>query len=471
MIIDIELTEKQTTAWDYLTDEVTTEIGYGGGARGGKSWLGAEYINFMCIAYPKTRWAIGRRELKNLKRTTLLTLFKVYAKNGQKKDVDFNYNEQQSKITYPNGSEIYLLDLAYQPSDPLFTWMGGLELTGAWVDESNEIKSEAISILKSRVGNCNNDTYSIKPLLLETFNPSKGHIYTRYYKPYKEGKQLEYRKFVPALATDNPHIPQSYIEELKRAPKITRERLLYGNFDYDDDPTKIFEYDAIQNMFSNTFVKGTGERYITADIGGKGKDKTVVFVWDGWRVIHIYIETSTDIKKLDEKIEEIAKRFKVPRSRELEDYTGVGQGLVDNRESVPFEAGSGPITQEDSIFSQYNPKPNYRNLRSQCWIYFSEKVNNNEVYVSLDSVEYQKGVDAEEIKDMIIEELDAVKEIVEGGETKRQIISKGGSNDTGNKPTMRQLLGRSPDFGDGLMMRSYFDLIQTEVEIEGTEYL
>jgi hypothetical protein len=38
------------------------------------------------------------------------------------------------------------------------------------------------------------------------------------------------------LATDNKRLPKSYIEQLSKANEVTKQRLLYGNFDYDDSP-------------------------------------------------------------------------------------------------------------------------------------------------------------------------------------------------------------------------------------------
>src|SRR5947209_10352492 len=59
--------------------------------------------------------------------------------------------------------------------------------------------------------------------------------------------------FVHCL-TDNPYVPQAYIERIKRSSKATIERLLHGNFDYDGDPSKIFNYDKISDLFSNIHV-------------------------------------------------------------------------------------------------------------------------------------------------------------------------------------------------------------------------
>ena len=76
--IEFKPSTKQFQAWQYLTDDHTTFIGYGGSAYSGKSWLLCYYLTTMSIAYPDTAWGLGRKALTNLKRTTLLTLFKVF---------------------------------------------------------------------------------------------------------------------------------------------------------------------------------------------------------------------------------------------------------------------------------------------------------------------------------------------------------------------------------------------------------
>ena len=60
----------------------------------------------------------------------------------------------------------------------------------------------------------------------------------------------EYKAFVPSVATDNPYLPEDYIEQLKKSDEITRQRLLYGNFDYDDTESKLFRTDEIMDMFT-----------------------------------------------------------------------------------------------------------------------------------------------------------------------------------------------------------------------------
>lgn len=469
----INLLPKQTTAWDYLEDpqSLVDELGYGGGAGGGKTNLGCKLAIFISDVFPGSRGAIGRFELKNLKRTTLASFFEVAGELGLKqkerarKPWDYDYNQQDGIIRFKNGSEILILDTAPSPKDPLYTRFGGLELSWCWIDESNETPHKAIEILSTRVGRRNKnkaweenlkqffgrhdekDGWVLKPIFLETFNPEKGHIYTRFWKPFRDGVLPATRRFVRALASDNPFLPKAYIDRILRSSKATIERLLYGNFDYDDDPTKIFNYDKLTDLFSNVHVTGT-TRYLSGDIAGKGKDKTVLYVWEGLRVIYTYKEDITDQDKLYDKIIELKQQFNIPTSNIILDYDGIGVGIVDRLKSKGFQAGASAFTTQEE--QQQRLKANYRNLRSQCWFKLAELVNDALIYVQCDD---------ESMREMIIEELDVIKEINDGSDQKRQIIPKGGvGKEDENKETIRNLLGRSPDFGDGLMMRMYFEV-------------
>lgn len=72
------------------------------------------------------------------------------------------------------------------PSDPLYTRFGSMEFTAGAIDEAAEINEQAITILSTRVGRHLNQKYSLAPKILETFNPDKGHVYRRFYDPYRK---------------------------------------------------------------------------------------------------------------------------------------------------------------------------------------------------------------------------------------------------------------------------------------------
>jgi len=431
--------KKQHLAFQYLTDDTTTEIGYGGSANSGKSYLMCYWLTIMCLQYPKTRYGFGRKELKTLKRTTLLTLFKVFEECGID-DRFFKYNQQQDVITFSNGSQIFLVELTFQPRDPHYTRFGGMELTGAAVDESNECSHESIEILSTRIGRCMNKEYGLKPKVLETFNPDKGHVYRRFHKPEKEDKLEPHVKFIRALPTDNPSVTQDYIDQLKKRDKVTVQRLLYGNFEFDDDPSALMDYDSICNIFHNDEVE-EGMKFITCDIARFGKDKTTIFVWSGFRVIHIETIQKGDLVLTSNTIHQVAAKYYVERSNIIVDEDGVGGGVVDMLRCKGFVSNKSPI-------KRGNGDHNYNNLKSQCYFMLAKFVNERRIWVQTDN---------NNIKDELMQELEVVK---------KDNLYKDGKNAVLKKEVVKDMIGRSPDYSDALMMRMWFELGRNETKVD-----
>jgi phage terminase large subunit len=439
-IVAFKPTPKQYKAWLILNDHIVSEFGYGGGAGGGKSWLGCFWLATIAETYPGTRSFMGRKELKNLKRTTLATFFKMCAFYGWESGRHFTYNQQDSIIYWHNGSEILLLDLAYQPRDPLFLRFGGMEFTIGFADESNEVRVSAIEILKTRIGRQMNEEYNLQPKIFETFNPDKGHVYSRYYKPSRDGVMPLYMRFIKALPTDNPHLPASYIEQLKRSEKVTRERMLYGNFEYDDDPSALFEHDVILDLFTNS-GKRTGIKYLICDVARKGVDKMIIELWDGlhcYRTITVPYKIKSNHVLAKEFILKICKEEGIRMSNVLLDEDGIGGGLVDELGCKGFVNNSRVIKPRDHPDDQ--PPPNFANLKTQCYFELADYALKGKIGIT---------VDAQEVRDCIIEELEQVKEKDMDKDTKKSLIGK---------DVIKEHIGRSPDYSDTLMMRMYFEL-------------
>ena len=421
--VKFEPTFRQHEAFVYLRDNVTTEVLYGGGAGGGKSRLLVSWLILNCIEFAGSRWLLGRSKLKTLKLTTLKTFFEVCNSWNLKPDQHFNYNQQQEIIKFWNGSELILKDLFYYPSDPEFTSLGSLEITGAGIDEATEVTEKAILIVNSRI-RFKLREFGVIPKTLMTCNPSKNWVYKKYYKPFRENKLLPYQKFIPALITDNPHIPVEYIEQLKKLDRISRERLLLGNWEYDDDTGRLFLYDSILNSFTNSFVL-PGEYFLTCDVARFGSDKIVYVVWSGFRAEKILYKTKQGINETVQDIKDLCLDYNIPRSNIIIDDDGIGGGVVD------FLPGCKRFINNATPFNNEN----YQNLKAQCYFKFADLVNNNQVFINTDDPLITK---------MITEELEVIKQFNGDVDGKLKIIPK---------DQIKLSLGRSPDFADALMMR------------------
>jgi hypothetical protein len=447
----INLLPKQTEAWNIYESKEITELGYGGAGGGGKTRLGCYLALAISEQYPGARGAIGRKELKTLRLTTLSEMFIIFAELGYKEGKDYVFKAQDNILKFANSSEILLLDTAYSPQDPEYTRFGSLNLTWGWVEESNETPEKGKSILKTRVGRYNTiNGVEIKPFWLETFNPNKGHVYRDYYKPWKENKMPPYRAFVRALPGDNPHLPEAYIKNLERADKITKQRLLLGNFEYDSDERKLMTYDSIMDLTTNT-VENSTQRYLINDIARFGGDKIVLGEWESLTLVGLSVYKFQDIEITKDKIKEQITESKIPYSQTLSDEDGVGGGVIDGLKGTKgFMGGSSPLEIQDT-FKLKKVVSNFINLRSQCYFKLSEMVNNHLIAIKLRYFKTNiEGYTEDKAISDLQEELDQIKQADNTGQnTKFAIIPK---------TEIKEMLGRSPDYADIMMMRMLFQL-------------
>jgi hypothetical protein len=435
----MRLNKKQSLALDYLEDKQTTELLYGGGAGGGKSILGCYWLQKMAFKYPESRWVMGRANMKTLKETTYLSFLKVAKMQGLQADVHFYVTSAQHKefpncILFPNKSVILMKDLDFYPSDPEFDELGSLEITGGFIDEANQVTIKAKQILQSRMRH-NITQYGILPKLLMTCNPAKNWVYQDFYKPHRTNQLKSYQKFIQALVDDNPDIDPSYKENLQKLDKNSKERLLYGNWEYDDDPAALIQFDKILDCFSNDFERLKGDKYITADIARLGSDKVVVFVWDGFKVVEIFTSTKERLNTTGQEIERLRSKWGVPKSNVICDEDGVGGGIVDFMGYKGFVNNSKPLPNPESKVDE-----NYNHLKSQCYFRLADRINKGGISISCGD---------SQIREAIIQELEQVKQHNMDKDGKRQVLPK---------DKVKELIGRSPDFADALMMREYFEL-------------
>lgn len=428
----MKLIVKQEHAVFYLKDNLTKELIYGGAAGGGKSALGVLWLIEQCQLYPGTRWLMGRSKLKALKETTLNTFFELTT--SLKISNQYNFNSQSGIIYWNNGSEILLKDLYAYPSDPNFDSLGSLEITGAFIDECNQISYKAWQIVKSRI------RYKIKqlgltPKMLGTCNPAKNWVYAQFYLKQKNNTIEPDKRFIQSLPKDNPHLPASYLESLLSLDENSKQRLYYGNWEYDNDPAKLMDYEKIQNIFTNEFIEG-GQMYISADIARFGSDKMVIMVWSGFRVVDIQTLNKSSITEIAQLIRDLANKYKVPLSNIIADEDGVGGGVVDILRCKGFVNNSKPLLVENQIVQ-------YQNLKTQCYFKLAELVQSDSLYVKCNDFS---------VVDEITKELEQVKRDKIDSDGKLQIVSK---------EMVKQSIGRSPDYSDALMMRMYFCFEQT----------
>ena len=422
---------KQLEAVKAWLDDDIEEILYGGGKGGGKSWLGAELIFADAFMYPDTRYFIARKTLADLVKFTTGTIHKVFNDWGITENM-YKFDGKNNVWNLHNGSKVFYLDAKWIPSDPIYARFGSMEMTRGWFEEAGEIEDErCITSLANSLGRWNNKKYGLVPKLLQTCNPAKNYLYEGYYLPYKEGTLPKHRAFIQALVGDNKALGQKYIDDMIRRMGndiSATQRLVYGNWEYDDNELAIFDYEKIIGLFTNEYVPKTGNKYITADIAYEGSDLFVIGIWDGFVLEKIVaIEKISDVM-VSKKIHDLRLDYGVPISNVIYDADGL-KTFVKN--SVVNGNLNGAIAFNNNKRAYGNE--NYGNLKAQCYYKLAEMTKKGDIFVQ--DLKY---------KDKIVKELEQICRMPTADDGKVRLEKKS---------DLKKRLQRSPDFADMMMIR------------------
>jgi len=330
----------------------------------------------------------------------------------------YRFNETNLIIYCPNGAEIHFKS-AEKP-DNLY----GEDVYACVFDEAPRAREEAWFALRSTLTSTNAPCK-----LIGNFGGISNWVHKLKDKS-KTDKEYEYFKVTCWDAVAEGIIDEEEVLQAKRdlPEKIFKE--LY-EAEQSEDEGQLIMNESIIKLFSNTHIE-SGVKYITADIARLGKDKTVIFVWDGWRVIEIKEMLVSKVNESVDAINTLATAYNVNRSNIIVDEDGVGGGVKDYLNCLGFVNNSKPIKYR-------NKEENFVNLKTQCYYKLAEIINRNEIYVNCNELQER----------MLTEELEMVRLAKEVDAQK--IALK-------NKDEIKKIIGRSPDYSDGLMLRVWFEL-------------
>lgn len=247
-----------------------------------------------------------------------------------------------------------------------------------------------------------------------------------------------------------------YLANLLSLDEAEQLQLLKGNWKIRQDGSAMFDYIAINDIFTN-FVQESTFRGITCDVARFGRDLAVIATWRGNWAYKIEVFTKSSTVDLFNAIEADRKEAKIPRSKVAVDEGGVGGGVVDQSGGEYYGFISNAAALPNPVTKI---KENYSDLKTQCYYRCADEVNNGNFAVSLDNI-YVNGVKAEEIR--IGKEIFSIKKLIAADlrSAKKKNKDMDGRKRMNDKDEQKNILnGRSPDFGDCLTMRAVLDLLQ-----------
>lgn len=440
--ITFKATPKQVTWIEAVLSGLYRFMAIGGGIRGTKSFACISAIILLCRIYPRSRWAIVRKDLPTLRRNVLPTLEKLRVMSG-----GFVGQLNQSVWTYTcaNGSEIILFAEQFQQDPELERWKG-LEVNGFDLEEANELNEKSANKAIERAGSYiippaedDPEPKQPPPLVIANFNPCNNWPRKWWWEPWKSNTIKAPYFFLPATLADNPFASEEYKESLKYLPPEEYDRFVKGEWDFVDDPNQLIKSEWIWNARNVEEIDGPWRMGV--DVARFGDDASTIAKTKGNRLRKMVTMNKFDTTVVSTKVlnESGDRESPVDGQNVSIDGVGVGGGVVDNcrKAGLPVRdviAGASPIDRPGQFFK-------FKNLRSQIWWEAREKFRLGQFSLYLVN---SRG-EPLPLPERLVGDLAAPQYEISGD----KVIT------VESKDDLKKRLGRSPDEGDALVMAMF----------------
>ena len=412
-----KLTPRQFEAWSYLTNSHNEEILYGGAKGGGKSHL-------MCLwAFYWTNYLI---ELFKLKRTSNPIPLGFL---GRRQSVDFSHTtlETWKRIIPSDLYEIREQDKEIIVDGKAKIWFGGLdrseslnkfnsaELCFYGIDQAEETERKDIAVL---IGSLRLKVNGIKPpyKMFYTANPAECWLKSDFVVSDKRDGH-----YIPALFTDNPHLPDDYESTLDRAFGDDKELLKAykeGDWDIMTNDRIVIPEKYIRGVEGLSIYEAEQSEVIVCD-PATGGDECVAYVFKNSKIIDSKIMHYDDTMKVVGELMILGYKHNIHKF--AIDSIGIGKGICDRLAEQEQEVI--PINSAESGTSS-----RFSNKRAEMWWYVREKFMNREI-------EYPQD---EETRSQL-------------SSVKFNVVNSSGKILLEPKADVKKRIGRSPDRGDAFV--------------------
>ena len=207
--------------------------------------------------------------------------------------------------------------------------------------------------------------------------------------PPEEKEQYEF-VFVPALPTDNPHLPVEYYKSLESLPDNQRKAYLEGNWDAFDE-----------GMDEKGYIRLVNDREVQASytnesehsgfiIGGidpaAGGDNSAIVVRSAHMAQVVFNQKLPNTMDLVSRVIDINREYRVDMW--VVDKTGIGQGVYDRLQEMGYNA-RGVSFGEKSEDEQFSNLKSEWHFRLRKWIIGGGKLKQDYGWNELEIVKYK----------------------------------------------------------------------------------
>lgn len=431
LTLNFPLSDRQRLA---MMDEAQFLL-YGGAKGGGKSWWACVWMIAQALKYKGNKLFFFRRRSVDFTNTTLETWKKVVPSNLYK------INEQKKKIFVKYVDSV--IDYGGLDDPMLIQSLNSAEYGGGCVDQAEEIEKDSFGMLRGTLRHKLPDGTFPSYQVRFTANPAQCWLKDDFITMPKAGF-----KFIPALPTDNPFLPPTYVENLREAFQHRPALLaayLEGSWDDLSGHDLCIQPNWIEAAKSRVPRDGVLKRIVVNDPARFGDDENVILVMEETpNCAYIVDKVVLEHKSLMDTAGRLsALRKKWNATMIAVDCIGIGSGVVD----ALIDLGENVL----SINSSSKPtsettNERYFNLRSQMWMEAGSKFSDGKVSLMSEKDDYT-----------LQSQLSTTKFKFANGKMQAE-----------SKDDIKKRIGNSPDRADAFVMGLYA-LSQVE-RLDAEEY-
>src|SRR3990167_7598790 len=207
--------------------------------------------------------------------------------------------------------------------------------------------------------------------------------------PTEEKEQYEF-VFVPALPTDNPHLPQEYYKSLESLPENQRKAMLEGNWDAFDEGLDEKGYIRLisDRELQAFFVQGgehSGYKILGVDPAAGGDNSAIVLKSGNLQEI-LFNQKLQDTMDLVGVIMDLYRDYKCDYI--VIDKTGVGQGVYDRLKQLDYPVRGVAFGEksEDEMFANLKAEWHWRERK---WLLSGGRLWYNTAWNEFEYVKYK----------------------------------------------------------------------------------
>ncbi len=354
------LTIKQTQADDCLLDDKVKRLLYGGAKGGGKSFFFCFWFFLYALLIIKTfnlkpssnpphvAW-MGRKQATDFTGTTLQTWRTIIPGDAYQLR---GGTERDQKHLLINGT--VAIDYGGLDRQEHINKFNSAEYGAIGIDQAEEVTKDDIMVLISSLRMTLND----QPLPykeLYTANPRICWLKDEFITNPKSNT-----RFIPALPSDNPHLPDDYLTTLQEAfghrPELLRAYR-------DGDWTGI---EGINQVILDVWVERAigrptllGGEVISCDVARFGDDKTIIMILHGSNIVEQFAMGYSRTTEVSDRLTELSRRHNDISI--VVDEIGVGGGVIDE-----LHKNGRHVISFNSSAKADDPEK-YYNLRAEAW--------------------------------------------------------------------------------------------------------